>query len=117
MEWRIAELPPLPWLQAPQALNILRIVQEALSNVLRHSGAKSVRVSIEAAHSTTGEPAVLIRIEDDGVGFNVELTTHGRGLTHMRNRADKLGGTIDIGSHENGGTQVCLTLPISVSTT
>jgi signal transduction histidine kinase len=79
-----------------------RIVQEALTNAVRHSGGDRVAVRIRR-----GEGALEIEVVDNGHGASV---TAGRGITGMRERVDALGGTIHIGPYE-GGFAVRATLP------
>ncbi len=89
----------------PVQLAIYRIVQESLTNVLRHSGATraSVDVGIE-------DGAYLISVDDNGSGF--ADTEAGRGLTGMRERAELLGGTLDTGRSPSGGAEVIVRIPV-----
>lgn len=81
-----------------------RIVQEALANVVRHSGATSARVSV------AGEPGGLrIEVVDDGKGMPPD--TAGHGVTGMRERAAALGGTFEVGLRPEGGLRVSARLP------
>ena len=77
-----------------------RILQEALTNIARHSHAGHVTVILERS-----EAAVTCSVKDDGVGF--DATSDGRpsgfGLEHMRERAGEFGGTVDISSSASGG--------------
>ncbi|MEP6704919.1 MAG: sensor histidine kinase, partial [Acidobacteriota bacterium] len=77
-----------------------RIVQEALTNVARHSGAKRGVVDISVTEDT-----LLIEIRDEGIGFDAEqalASGQTSGLTGMRERASLLGGRFDISSGPNG---------------
>lgn len=100
------------FLTTSQRIALLRIVQEALSNIREHSGATAVRVSVVAEHGY-----VHAEIEDDGRGFDVEDTLvraaqSGRlGLVGMSERARLLGGMLDVQSAPDGPTTVSLTLP------
>jgi signal transduction histidine kinase len=85
--WAVDDLPPLDWLTPPEALQVLRIVQEVLNNVLRHAHARQVRIAISRQPD-----GVRVAIEDDGIGFDPAQTTPGRGLRHLRERAARLGG-------------------------
>jgi two-component system nitrate/nitrite sensor histidine kinase NarX len=95
---------------SPRAeVHIIRVVQEALTNVRKHSGADSVTVCIRGTDSTT-----TFAIEDDGVGFDHAATSSsqdGYGLFTMRDRAALLGGTVDIASAPGHGTRVTVTVP------
>jgi len=85
------------------SLCIYRVVQEALHNVSKHSGAKCVRVSLRGS---SGRIEVLI--EDSGVGFDLERIrpTSGLGLTSIEERVKRAGGRISIASAPGAGTKV-----------
>jgi signal transduction histidine kinase len=88
---------------------LLRIVQEALNNVVRHASAGRVRVAVEI-----GERAVTTTVADDGIGFDPQaraILSRRLGLTSMRERAQALGGTLVISSHPGAGTTVSVTVP------
>lgn len=94
---------------SPEAeLGLYRIVQEALSNVARHSGASSARVRVEATHGT-----VQAVVSDDGRGFSVEqeITSGGLGLFGMQERGAYMGGTVEIESAPGAGTRVRVSIP------
>ena len=85
---------------------ILRIAQEALQNVLKHAQAQHVVVTARA-----GDEAVLLEVEDDGIGFDPdapETRSRRLGLTSMEERAQRLGGTLEISSVPGAGTTVRL---------
>ena len=87
---------------------VLRIAGEALANALRHASARSVEVSLD-----TGDP-VRLTVADDGSGFDLPATlrdSHRLGLTSMRERADALGGTLEIVTAPGAGTRVELEVP------
>lgn len=83
-----------------------RAVQEALTNVVRHSGSDRARVGIDY-----GPSALVLEVTDDGRG-TVGPPTPGNGLTGMRERADLVGGTVDAGPAEGGGFRVRVALPV-----
>lgn len=87
---------------------LFRIFQEALTNIVRHSGAGHVDVTLQR---TAGE--VRLRIVDDGGGFDVEAVQGGAslGLTSMRERAQQLRGLLHIKSVAGVGTELVATLP------
>ena len=89
---------------------LYRIIQEALTNVVRHARARTCRVYLQRLVNT-----VLITIEDDGVGFDVESsaadTRHGLGLLGVRERAGQLRGTVRIESAPGRGTRLTIELP------
>jgi len=89
-------------------------VQETLANIFRHARANSVRIATGCITHNHGE-RVFILIEDDGVGIDETTGGNGRGLNHMRARAEQLGAVIDIQSEPNRGTCVTLTLPLQAA--
>ena len=106
-EWKIAP----QWQGRPSALQCLgltRLVEEALSNTIKHSRARQVRV-----RCTQPQPDVLcLRIEDDGVGFDVQAVQQAGlsvGMRSMAARAERMGGTLEMVSGATG-TVVNLTL-------
>jgi signal transduction histidine kinase len=97
-------LPPLP---AAVEVAAYRIVQEALANVVRHSGARTCLLSL----SLDEEHNVLrVQIVDDGHGLPVHHHA-GVGLVSMRERAEELGGSFSTASPPSGGTMVTVDLP------
>jgi PAS domain S-box-containing protein len=89
------------------ATGVLRVVQEALTNARRHSGARNVRVGLRAE----GDHLVA-EVADDGRGFGPE-TEPGVGLGSMRERARRLGGELEVESEPGGGTRVRVRVPMS----
>ena len=83
-----------------------RIVQEALTNALRHSGAKRATVRVEA---TGGKLRVVV--SDDGAGQNGGRRPGGHGLVGMRERVAVYGGTLDVGPSAEGGFRVDAAIP------
>lgn len=88
-------------------LTLFRVLQESLSNAVKHSGAKSARVKLAF------EPdAVLLSIEDDGSGFDSRLPRPGHyGLLNMQERAMKGGGSVIVDSRPGDGTRITFSLP------
>lgn len=105
--WEMEDLPALIWLGPPEALHVMRIMQEVLINVIQHAAATCIRV---AAHVAGADVEVII--VDDGKGFDPAATSNGRGMPSLRHRAAFLGGSIDIDSGKGRGTRVSLRLPI-----
>jgi two-component system sensor histidine kinase DegS len=93
--------------------NVFRIAQEAVSNALRHGGAKRIRIKY-----TFADRDMALLIEDDGCGFELEkgqsaATERGSfGLSNMSERIYLVGGTINIDSHIGRGTRIALRVPI-----
>ncbi|MFD4525686.1 sensor histidine kinase [Streptomyces sp. NPDC058470] len=96
-----------PKLSPGTDLAAFRIVQEALTNVVRHSGSRHARVLVERAES-----ALRLRIDDDGPATGADAGGSGNGLAGMRERAAALGGTIEAGPREHGGFRVMAVLPL-----
>jgi signal transduction histidine kinase len=86
---------------------VYRVVQEALNNVLKHSGASSASVSARLS-----EDRVEIVVRDDGNGFDPDSVDGGHGLGGMRERVEMLGGEIEIGSESGAGTRVSARVPV-----
>ncbi len=91
---------------------VLRIVQEALANVRKHARAQQAWITFD-----TPEPRRLhVVIGDDGVGFDPAAQAAVRqrtfGLASMRERTEALGGSFEINSRANGGTEIRLDLPV-----
>jgi two-component system nitrate/nitrite sensor histidine kinase NarX len=89
-------------------IQIMHILQEALSNVRKHSRATIVKVEVQES------PQWVFKVIDDGMGFSVASdpvdSTH-VGMSIMRERANKIGAQLDITSHSLGGTSISLALP------
>lgn len=101
-----------PRLSPGTDLAAFRIVQEALTNVVRHSGSRRAHVRLDRDGNT-----LLLRVDDDGPATGAEAGGSGNGLAGMRERAAALGGTIDAGPRPDGGFRVLATLPIDVKHT
>jgi signal transduction histidine kinase len=93
----------------PQSV-VLRVVQEAVANVVRHAHARSIRLQLEY-----GTRRVRLVVTDDGRGFVVERNFHAYqghwGLLGMQERASELGGALSVRSAPGSGTTVTLVLP------
>jgi signal transduction histidine kinase len=97
----------LPDLSSRTKADLLRIVQEALSNATHHSSAESFRVQV----STHGGD-FSISVQDDGRGFDPEARAPGHvGLQVMRERAATIGAQLTVESSPRGGTRVVVTVP------
>ena len=86
---------------------VYRLLQEALTNIVKHAQATSVRVTVRV---TGGD--VLVEIDDDGDGFDPSAQTSGFGLAGMNERVYLAGGTLDVESSQ-GGTTIRARLPVS----
>jgi len=95
-------------LSANAQIHVLQIVREALTNIEKHARARSV--SIELARGADGSFGVAI--EDDGIGIATPTSPAQHfGLDIMRDRADLLGGSLEVGRRSGGGTRVSLRVP------
>ena len=106
------DMPP-HWQGRPSALQCLgltRLVEEALSNTIKHSRARQVRVQCTQPQGG----ALCLRIEDDGVGFDVEAVRHAGlsvGMRSMMARAERIGGTLEVVS-SSAGTKLTVKLAL-----
>ncbi|NVM88862.1 hypothetical protein FHT32_002510 [Variovorax sp. SG517] len=95
------ELPP------SQSLDLMRFLQEALTNVLKHSASRRVDVTVERAGAE-----LQLSVRDDGRGFAVDDQTAGAGLRNLRTRARRLGAELHLQSRP-GETRVALRMPLA----
>ncbi|RYF40841.1 MAG: GAF domain-containing protein, partial [Comamonadaceae bacterium] len=93
-------------LASTTGLQVLRVAQEALTNVLKHARAGQVRVRLASTDNV-----LQLEIADDGIGPPVDATGPGRGLGNMRARAVRIGGAVTV-EPANPGTLVRLRLPL-----
>ena len=101
-----------PDLRGELAITCYRLVQEALSNVVKHAGATRAAVRL-ARHESL--PLLLIDVADDGRGFDPAMPMHDRlGLVGMRERVSAAGGSISIESAPDEGTTLSIRLPLPV---
>jgi len=89
------------------SLSIYRIVQELLSNALRHANAKTINVYV-----TRSKKSLLVMVEDDGIGFNPDKSTVGFGISNLKARVELLKGQINIDSNNIGGTSISINFPL-----
>lgn len=93
---------------------VYRITQEALTNVMRHAQASSVRVVLShIVGMDTEAPGVRLSIQDDGHGMDPAASTHGLGLLGASERAAGLGGSLQVQSTPGGGVQLSLWIPLA----
>jgi signal transduction histidine kinase len=91
-----------------RAGDVLQLTREALSNVGRHAGAHTCRISLSRL-----DAAAVLEIDDDGAGFDLERSrSQGQGLRNLAERAASLGGGIEITSTPGEGTTVRVTIPL-----
>jgi signal transduction histidine kinase len=100
-----AELPERPPIEVEETL--YRIAQEALHNVVKHAGARQVRLEVGRVPD-----GVRLEVTDDGRGFDPTKVPDGHlGLTGMRSRAERLGGQLTVTSTPGSGTTVAVVVP------
>jgi signal transduction histidine kinase len=105
LDWQVQDLPKLACLTPQNVLHVLRILQEAFTNILKHARANMIKVETGIA----GAPGkVYVSVSDNGIGLTEEHPGHG--LANMRRRAQAIGGTLDIVSAATG-TMITLSLP------
>jgi two-component system, NarL family, sensor histidine kinase UhpB len=97
----------LEHLDEVRGLVVYRLVQEALTNVARHSGAKKVQIRIASGR----DEGLYLRITDDGAGMDMGAPRAGLGLVGMRERVQALGGSIRIASSLGGGFEIEAAIP------
>ena len=102
------ELPAELALPLPKEQALFRVAQEALSNIARHSQARTVYI-----HLTHEKDSVRLAILDDGAGFDpAALHADGFGLHSMHERVEELGGRLEVTSHPDQGTRLVVTMPV-----
>jgi PAS domain S-box-containing protein len=89
------------------ALHLYRVAQEAVTNAVKHSGAKNVLISLDRSKTH-----LCVSVMDDGKGFTVAKRRKGLGLHMMRYRANALAGELKIERRKTGGTDVTCKIPI-----
>ncbi|MFM6986086.1 MAG: sensor histidine kinase [Hydrogenophaga sp.] len=106
LKWNVDPSTPLPHVNSVTALNMQRIILEAITNILKHAQAQTVEVSM-----LTEDDELVVRISDDGKGFHWDQANSGRGITHMKERAQLCGGAVHWTS-TGPGTEVQIRMPI-----
>lgn len=96
-------------LPAPLETTIYRITQEALTNVVKHAGARHAGIDVRRENDS-----VVVEVRDDGVGFDIVRAGEkgGVGLLGMRERVALAGGRLSVAAGDGGGTVVAATLPL-----
>ncbi len=89
-------------------LNLYRILQEQLSNILKYANASLIEVKVNIVNQE-----LVMVIKDDGIGFNVEDAKDGIGLANMKRRAELFYGSLNIESSPGNGCQLEVTIPLS----
>lgn len=100
-------------LTSGQEAGVYRVVQEALNNIRKHAEATKASIKLQYLSKL-----ILVEVSDNGKGFRLDQANHGialghMGLTGMKERAEMLGGNLEINSELGKGTLVQLTIPLS----
>jgi len=108
LRWEVEDVPALDWLDPRNALHILRILQEAFTNIIKHAHATEIRIATRVENDFA-----VVTVTDNGQGFLVEsaLKNGGKGLSNQMRRADAIGAKINFDSNA-AGTCMTLRLPI-----
>jgi signal transduction histidine kinase len=111
LRWEVSDIPKLEWLTPKTALHILRILQEAFTNTIKHTHVTEIRVAtgVEGDH-------VVVTVCDNGHGFSLDKVQNGmsKGLSNQKRRAESIGA--EVGWDSNSvGTCFTLRLPIKTS--
>jgi signal transduction histidine kinase len=94
--------------QSPElSLSFYRIAQEAMNNVLKHSGASRAQVTL-----TRTQERLTMQIKDNGVGFDTRAARYGLGLASIRERAFSVDGDLSVVSNANDGTMITVEAPL-----
>lgn len=89
------------------SLSIYRIVQELISNAIRHAKPKNINLYV-----TRSSHNILVIVEDDGIGFDPEKLTTGLGISNLKSRLELLKGQFNIDSSTQGGTSISINIPL-----
>ncbi|RFB76354.1 sensor histidine kinase [Methylovirgula sp. 4M-Z18] len=111
IKWMVDDVPELEWLDATSALHVLRIMQETISNSMGHSKATQISFNCKLA-LMSGRPGLRVEVTDNGIGFDMNTPTRGRGRNNMVQRAEALGAKLDVLSSPGDGTKTILWLPL-----
>jgi len=108
LRWDIGHVPQLDWIDPRNALHILRILQEAFTNIIKHTHATAIRVATSVQDNT-----VVVSLTDNGSGFDVSqgLCSGGKGMGNQLRRAESIGADVNWNSSASG-TCLSLRLPI-----
>lgn len=116
LQWDARNLPEEVDLDPNAVLPVLRIVQEALTNAIKHSRARAVRVTLGVDHDGDSQ-SLSIRVTDNGRGLAAAPVAPGvgRGMLNMRNRAGKIGAVLKVETVPGAGTMILLRVPLHLS--
>ncbi len=115
LQWDARNLPEEVDLDPNAVLPVLRITQEALTNAIKHSRARMVRVTLALDHDGDSQ-WLSIRVTDNGRGLAAGTGSgNGRGMLNMRNRAQRIGAFLKVESVPGAGTMIMVRLPLDTT--
>jgi two-component sensor histidine kinase len=94
-------------LSSEQRRHIFLVFKEAVNNIVRHSDCTEAEISLDLQANT-----LVLRVGDNGRGFDCSRTNSGKGLSSIRARAEALGGRVEVAQGEDCGSRITLTLPL-----
>ena len=107
-KYHISNDSEIVWEEIPSnvKINLYRIIQEAIQNINKYAKATVVNITFEKRNEF-----LVVKVLDDGAGFNVERSKSGIGIKNMKSRAKKIKGHIEIKSNTNQGTSIIIDVP------
>jgi len=114
LQWDARNLPEEVDIDPNSVLPVLRIVQEALTNAIKHSRARVVRVTLSVDHDGDAQ-WLAIRVTDNGRGLAANTGGAGRGMLNMKNRAARIAALLKVESVPGAGTMILLRLPLDTT--
>lgn len=112
LDWDFTRMPELPRLAPERTIQVLRILQELLTNVVKHARATRIQVECQLLQPPGAPRRVLLDLRDDGVGFDPSAASAGRGRASLAQRTQSLGGTLQIESAVGQGCHARLVFPV-----
>jgi signal transduction histidine kinase len=112
-DWRVTDLPSVPNIDPHQVLQILRILQESVTNIIKHADADVITVKTDYTPGDNGKGVISIEVKDNGKGLDGKPSTLGHGMETMSRRAQEIGGSVVMQS-DSGGTAILLTIPVTL---
>jgi len=107
LTFRVVGIPQDERIELDVRRDVFLIFKEAINNAARHSGCTAVDVTFG-----TENGSLVLRISDDGKGFQAGADTDGNGLVNMRRRAARIGGDLEVRSGRGAGTTIQLAMPL-----
>lgn len=114
LQWDFTRSPELPALPPERAIQILRVLQEAVTNIIKHARARRVLIAAECLNDpVSGQPArLLFEVADDGCGFDLRQSREGRGLRNLAARIGALHGHWHLDTRPGSGCRLRFDLPL-----